>query len=112
VRKSQIPNAGYGLFAVRRFAKDTIIGHYTGKLYPLSEVDKLDRTYILCNTHKECVDASDPRSTPFRYMNDPRNTRFRANVKFTNGRKFPVKTMRLIRPGDELFVEYGDEYWS
>lgn len=115
MRKSQIPKAGYGLFAVRAFPRHALLGNYTGKPYTLAEIERkpiAQRRYVLCDSRKHCVDAAEPTSTPFRYMNDPRGSKFKANVIFTNGRNFPVRTTRAIKPGEELFVEYGDSYWQ
>lgn len=125
IAKSQIPNAGNGLYAgPYGFKKNDIIGQYN---YPWNAATygKIERrcsnkkcwSHVFCETddpHNDtkCWDGLDIRSTLMRNINDAHNSGHRNNAIFTisNGNVYVVAT-RNIRHHQELFVNYGDTYW-
>ncbi len=57
---------------------------------------------MLCRDSKRCIDSA------ARYANDSRGTEKRNNARF---RALRLEATRRIRPGDEIFVAYGKDYW-
>jgi hypothetical protein len=115
VARSSIAAAGLGLHAVRMFAKGSILAEYSGERLSQEEYDaryegepmgtygiEVDEGYVL--------DARRTDSGIARYACDYHGSGRRPNAEFVSdeGRVWIVAT-RTIRPGDEIFVDYGDE---
>src|SRR4051812_24098296 len=47
IKKSTIPNAGFGLFATHLYKKDEVIAYYTGKVLTDKQAKKSNSQYIL-----------------------------------------------------------------
>lgn len=137
IKTSTIPGAGRGVFALKPIPKNVCIMMYSGVLYTsqvfekriketdckyiLEAVDSDRRTkYIDCNPTL----ISPEHCGPAGFLNDCQNPYQRAvlthldkkvmrhlgyNVYFDN---YELYTLRHIQPGEELFVDYGDDYWS
>ena len=124
---------GRGLFTGKRpinvpANRQKVIVDYTGDKLTQAQVDARypgDRTaqYVLCNDDDWCFDARRTNAGLAQYANDPRGTRFRANTEYgqpiPRGRQNPptlrtVKKKRAwtIPPNSEIFVKYGDDYWT
>ena len=65
--------------------------------------------YVLCRDNKRCIDSRATNSSAARFANDSRGTEKRNNARF---RALRVEATRRIRPGDEIFVAYGRDYWK
>ena len=124
IRTSLIPDAGLGAFATQKLYKNTILGDYTGEEldYEEDDDDLINGDYVLMvqgynNRGKEVfkvIDAKDPNKSDWpRYLNSvKRGDGKKENCKFfINGNKISVKTIRDIEIGEELLVNYGDEYF-
>ena len=117
VKKSNISNAGKRLFAYKKsIPKNKKIADYTGRHLTSSHViakygDGLAE-YVICDNGK-CVDSNKTTDKVGRYANDARNSRFKYN-SFLAGKndKFYLKSGKRIRPHQEIFTDYGDEYWE
>lgn len=121
IGQSDIPGAGRGVFALLDMPSLRILSRYHGRLLSRDEVDILYDsstqncpTYLLAfkkGKHAWFIDADlgNPHWTTL--VNDPRGTQLNANMKFTkHGR---LKTIRRIRAGEELLVDYGSDYdWN
>ena len=114
IRPSQINNAGLGAFTKTKLKSNRIIGKYMGDCLTLTEFDlaypnNKNGNYVLQISKNKYIDATNPVTSNYtRFINDPRNTKFRANVIFTpNGN---LKTITRIKKNEELFVDYGPEY--
>lgn len=63
----------------------------------------------------DCLDPASFSDLPARYVNDPRCARA-VNVCFKPSAERPlaaaVEALRDIKPGEELFIDYGDAYWD
>ena len=118
VRESSIPGAGLGVFAWRDLEADLVLGDYVGE-----ECDEdADGDYVLYvsgynSKGKEvemCVDAENKETSNWsRYINSVRAGDGRVkNAKFfIRGSGISVKTIRPIKRGEEVLVDYGPEYW-
>ena len=113
LRKSRIPNAGLGVFAEQNLRKNTRIGYYDGKL--VTDITDAESEYAM-RVGDKIIDASSEHPRFFSAMiNDARGTGNRLTVEFVeeNGRyKVLLVTLRAIRKGEELYVDYGDTYWE
>ena len=120
VKESSIPFAGKGLFYIPSDSLDivkngSIICHYTGHRHnSFSQKYLKDKSYLLNVFQDLFVDPGPDLSIKARYINDPLNEGA-VNCKFVpdpiNHQCLVVAT-RDIRAQEELFVSYGEFYWS
>lgn len=125
IKESTIAGAGLGAFAKDPFYKDEIIDEYIGehiskkKFFEIINDKKNESNnrygYILEITDKQTnkvkyIDAYDiNKSNWCRYINHYPNDS-KPNVEFTIDGK--IKVIQFINEGDELFIDYGPDYWS
>jgi len=121
VKKSTIPKAGKGLFATKRFRRGAKIANYTGVIKNRQAYEK-DPThgFGLALNRREVIDARSTQAGIARYANDCRRSNKRArNCKGNNARLSTntraktgsIKALKTIKPGSEIFVNYGRDYW-
>lgn len=126
LQPSTIPGAALGVFATRAFQKHEIVCVYDGVVRQ-SLTDADDRNdyiaYIPAFASPTRVamyiDAADPASCKHlgRYVNHQCYTR--SNVEWYNAKPSSAdapqvvffRARRFIYPGEELFVDYGPDYW-
>ena len=112
IRPSGVPGAGLGLFAAAEFKRGDVIAPYEGEKLTRRRVDERygDETaqYVLCRDAAHCVDASASNASAARFANDARGSDKRNNARY---RGFNIAATRTVRPGDEILVPYGREYW-
>lgn len=110
VETSQVPKAGMGAVWRGDFTipKRRRIARYCGVKTSSSPADC---TYVYEVSPRCFIDARDAsKSNWTRYINDPVGSGKKANLVFTaDGR---LTTCDRIEPGDEFFVDYGDQYWG
>ena len=130
IKKSTIPNIGFGLFADKDYKKKENITVYGGKLY----YHVVDGPYIfrLQENPPIYVDGKDgfDFSEKGRYANHGYESDYLLNQQFENiapvhmtanteyyvtkKNGFPIcylRALRSIKKGEELFVDYGPLYW-
>lgn len=124
IKKSQLPKAGNGLYALKEFRRGDIVCEYEGEVVTWAECEKRSdeghEGYVFFFSKNRCIDAY---FTPWafgRYANDARGigrvpglrNNAQYEIKMRNGEKrvFIVATM-TIPAGAEVFVHYGDDYW-
>ncbi len=121
VKKSTIPKAGKGLFTDSLIPKDTYILEYTGDEITWDEVIKRSEAgrggYAFYISKKKCIDAFDHPDSLARYANDARGIgrvnglRNNAVYAIKKGKGY-IQATRNIKPGEEVFVWYGPDYWD
>ena len=125
LKKSKLPKAGKGLFADQKFTRGDIVCEYEGEIVPwsvcLDRAEKGFEGYVFFISRNHCIDAYFTPEALGRYANDARGVSrvdgLRNNaqyeIKTRNGEKrvFIVAT-RTIHPGDEVLVDYGNDYWK
>lgn len=116
VKKSNIPKAGYGLFAgPKGFKKGEKIVLYGYKHNELSmdEFKKTDDTdYMICDDDI-CWDGKDRKYSVGRYSNDCYKSKFKCNAHFKIiNKQAYIYAMRDIKPYSEIFTDYGPDYWK
>lgn len=125
LRKSKLPKAGKGLFSNQKFTRGDIVCEYEGEILPWSEC--LERAeqgyegYVFFITRNYCIDAYFTPEAIGRYANDARGisrveglrNNAQYEIKTRKGeKKVYIVATRTINPGDEVLVDYGDDYWK
>ncbi len=119
VKKSSIPNAGKGLFTKQTIEKGTDILEYTGKVTSWNDANHKGgkNLYIFYVNKNHVVDASVKGNNLARYVNDAQGLSKIKGIlnnciyEIKNNKVILVSTKR-IKAGEELFVEYGKDYWK
>jgi SET domain-containing protein len=123
IKKSRIPGAGKGLFAAAEFKRGERIIEYTGEIITWAQCKKRNENldgvgaYYFYVSARKCVDAQNCLDSLARYANDAagivRIDGIRNNSRFEviKGKPYIIAS-RNIKPGDEIFVGYGKEYWD
>lgn len=116
VKKSNIKNAGNGLYSVQNIPKDTMIGFYKGNI--LFGNNKIT-DYSFEISPKYFIDASEFPRCYIAMINDAQNSQFVNNCEFRmienkikKNNKICLYSIKDIKKGDELFASYGEEYWK
>jgi hypothetical protein len=127
-KTSAIPNAGLGLFyhpvvvdgdsqqqqqQQHNIPNGATVCFYTGHIHNFQSARRLDdKSYLMALIGETLVD---PRPVPHikaRYINDPLKEDA-INCKYCPEElRSAVVATRDIHPGEELYVSYGDLYWS
>lgn len=110
VRASGIKRAGMGVFASRSFKKGHALGAYAGALIGFDDGVANGGCYALHAGHNRVLDGAFHGNWT-RFMNDGKRGRKRdgCNVEWI-GNTFYAQ--RHIRKGQEMFINYGPDYWA
>lgn len=121
VKKSQLPNAGKGLFTLVPIGKGEKVIEYKGEIIEWKEykkrVDNDKDGYLLFVNNKKCIDAFNTPQHEARYANDAaglskvKGMRNNCFYDIVDGRGYIVSS-RNIKAGEEIFVSYTKEYWD
>jgi SET domain-containing protein len=141
VKPSTIAGAGFGLFAARDFPKHTIVCEYEGDVIDGKELDKrygsderAEYAISIPGTTK-FIDAIHSNDGFARFANHVpkqesniefvgklvpvevkstkvKNKERQRNTVVATVYKIGLQTRRAIKAGEELFVDYGKDYWS
>lgn len=114
VAKSTIRGAGKGLFAAEDIRKGTRIGQYCGKrtrTYPRNA----DYAFAIDNGRKteHYIDARKSRCL-LKYVNGARTRKQHRRVNleaYQYKKNIYYRSTRNIKKGEELILDYGDDYW-
>jgi uncharacterized protein len=119
VKKSNIPEAGKGLFSKTNIKKGIRIVEYKGRLRKWKEVKEQDghNGYLMYITRNAVIDALPATKTLGRYANDANGlsklTGLKNNCEYVSeGKKCYIESIRTINKGDEILVGYGREFWQ
>ena len=127
IKESTIKNAGMGVFSAITIPKNTLLGKYEG--FGINQ-EELDKEYgdnlapfvlkIICKSKNTCklinheknhewyIDGS-KNGNIFAYINDGIHSGLQCNVEFDD-EGFVISTKKIL-PHQELFVDYGPNYW-
>lgn len=108
--ESTIPGAGFGLFAGERIKKGQNISRYWGRVVDMNESDN-SSVYLLDLEDGRGIDAIDSMDCPARYANDARGEGNNAQFVHSSGVYIYMVATRDIEEGEEIFVDYGPDYW-
>jgi SET domain-containing protein len=114
IKRSTIEGAGRGLFAKRRIEEGDTIGFYTGEVIDEAAFNDPQRpfsAYVLwvCRTH--IIVGEGPKANYTRFINhsDTPNAFLIVSSRWKTAR---FEALRRIEPGEEIFFNYGDDYWD
>ena len=114
VRTSTVEGAGRGLFTKVPIAEEDTIGYYIGKIIGEQEFYDPERpfsAYVLwvCRTH--IIVGEGPKANYTRYINhsDSANAFLVVSSRWKTAR---FEALRDIEPGEEIFFDYGEDYWE
>jgi len=114
IRTSTIEGAGRGLFTKVRIEPEDTIGYYTGEIIDEQEFYRPDRpfsAYVLwvCRTH--IIVGEGPKANYTRFINhgDEANVFLIVSSRWKTAR---FEALRTIEPGEEIFFDYGEDYWE
>ena len=108
------PGRGKGLFAQVAIRKGDTIGPYSGEQirdWHASREPHGSSRYLMWICKNHWINAVGPKANYTRYINhstDP-NTELIISTRWKTAR---IRCLRRIRPGEEVFYDYGDEYWA
>jgi len=119
VKRSQLPDAGLGLYTSKTIPKGTRIVEYKGRRSKWKDVRDEDgrNGYIFYINRNHVINALPTKKHLARYANDARGL---ARVKgminnadyVVDGLKAYIESKRDIPAGAEIFVDYGKDYWK
>ena len=115
VRKSNIPQAGLGLFAEKPFAIDDRIVEYSGEKLTTGQYDRrYDKdsmgSYGIQLSEKFVIDAHLTSSGVARYACDFHGSGKKSNAEYVNfGSRIWIVAIKKIKVGDEILTDYGDD---
>jgi uncharacterized protein len=114
IRTSTIEGAGMGLFASHAIGEEDTIGYYTGEVITEKEFYEPDRpfsAYVLWVTKDHILVGEGPKANYTRYINhdDEPNAFLIVSSRWKTAR---FQALRNIEPGEEIFFDYGEDYWE
>lgn len=121
VKRSQLPNAGKGLFTTTAIKKKEKIVEYKGEIIDWKEYTKRVKEdkdgYLFFVNRNHCIDAYNNPEHIARYANDAaglsRVKGLKNNASYEIfGKQCFIVAERDIEPGEEIFVNYTKEYWD
>ena len=99
---------GLGLFASRPIAAGRRIIEYSGPIVTSEEVERRRGRYFFTIDEEYAVDGS-PRTNIARYINHSCRPNAEALVE---GKRIWIWSRRAIRPGEQITINYGKEYFD
>lgn len=123
VAPSILKDAGMGLFTREEIEKDTIIGYYSGEIKSVDSMpyhhayrfELNERYYIDGYLNPRCMMAMINDS---RFSLNDHNCDFHLNYNpetispnAFHDQLVSIITLRYISPNEELFIDYGPDYW-
>lgn len=106
--KKSMPGVGMGLFAIAPIKKGERILEYTGNRIPTKEADESDSRYLFEIDRKWTIDGPVPENIAG-YVNHACDPNTEAVIE--DDRIFYYAT-RDIESGEELTIDYGEEYFD
>lgn len=124
VGESTLKGAGKGLFTDSIIKRGERIVEYTGDVITWKECERRNNeikegvgAYYFYISEKKCIDAQNHLDSLARYCNDANGftkiigLKNNARFEIIRGRVYIIAS-RNFKPGDEIFVAYGREYWQ
>jgi uncharacterized protein len=99
---------GLGLFALKPIRSDRRIIEYTGPIISGEEIDRKGGKYLFELDEQRAIDGSS-RENLARYINHS----CRPNAKaYTSGNRIWIWSVKAIRAGEQITIDYGKDYFD
>ena len=108
VRKSNHEGVGLGLFARARIQKGAFILEYTGVRIPTKTADEHPGRYLFEVNDEWTIDG-EPSHNVARYINHSCDPNTEATIERD---RINIYAARTIQVGEELTIDYGEEYFD
>lgn len=102
------PGTGLALFATETFKKGDFIVEYTGEKITTERADSLGTKYLFEIDKDWTIDGSS-RTNIARYINHSCLPNAEAEIR---GSRIYIEASKKILPGEEITIDYGDEYFD
>lgn len=117
VKPSTVAGAGKGLFATKTFERNQTIAPYKGEKLTHAQLERrypgdTVAQYVAQRGPDLFLDARRTSAGVARYANHKRPPQNNADLTAAPHNKVELEAKRRIRPGQEIFVDYGPEYWQ
>lgn len=114
IKDSSIPGIGKGLFTKVNLKKGDHIGYYTGKVLTDDQAESdryVESKYLLWICKDHWIFGEGKGSSYTRYINHSNkpNLELVTSVRWKTAR---FRALKAIKAGEELFFDYGPEYWE
>ena len=112
IRTSLVPNAGLGVFACVGIPAKRLIGYFSGRLIPNTTSHNTDYSIRIDDRVRNA--SGFPRGYSA-MINDSYGTPYVHNIEFVRIKgkyKIALFTICYIERDEELYVDYGKEYWK
>lgn len=106
--RPSMPGVGEGLFAVRPIEDGEFILEYTGERIPSGEAESLPSRYLFEINDTWTIDGPVPGNTAG-YINHACEPNVEAIIE---GEQIMIYATRDIASGEELTIDYGEEYFK
>ena len=106
--KKSMPEVGDGLFAVRPIKEGEFILEYTGEKIPTATADESGSRYLFVVDDDWTVDGQVPANTAG-YINHGCDPNTEAIIEDD---RINIYATRDIESGEELTIDYGEEYFD
>ena len=113
IKKSNIPNAGKGLFTTKYIPKGAVIAGYTGERV-INKDPNYGNPYALQIKKYTFIDASKSNTAEGRFANDCRGAcKNNALLQYDKANKKAfLAAKHNIKAGSEITTSYGKDYWK
>jgi SET domain-containing protein len=102
--------SGLGLFATKPFQRRDFIIEYTGEHISTKEADRRGGRYLFVVSDTETIDGKG-RENIARYINHSCTPNAEAELD-EDELRVRIYARKKILPGEEIFYDYGKEYWD
>ncbi|MCC5815726.1 MAG: SET domain-containing protein-lysine N-methyltransferase [Leptospira sp.] len=114
IKQSKIPGIGQGLFTKVNLKKGDNIGYYTGKILTDDQAESnryVESKYLLWICKDHWIYGEGKLAGYTRYINHSSkpNIELVTSVRWKTAR---FRALKSIKAGEELFFDYGPEYWE
>jgi SET domain-containing protein len=106
--KEARPGTGFGLFATAPLKKGEFVLEYTGEKIPTRIADESDSRYLFEIDDEWTIEGSSLSNTA-RYINHSCRPNVEAIIEDGH---IMIYTTRAIKAGEELTIDYGEEYFD
>jgi len=110
VAPSTIPECGQGLFAGVTLYRGDTVGPYIGEIITdaQSEMEPYIDSHYLLWVCRDCLIVGDNYTRYVNHSEKP-NAHF---VVSTRWKKARIEALKRVRPGEEIFIDYGSDFWE